>query len=66
MISVEEAMKFIVLNQQQKKNKKKEGSADKKYDGTGHMGNRWVGVLYERQEALLNLSGASPDRVKFR
>ena len=36
MISIEEAMKFIVLNQQQKK--KKEGSAGKKYDGTGHMG----------------------------
>ena len=30
-------MKFIVVNQQKKKNKK-EGSADKKHDGTGHMG----------------------------
>ena len=41
MISIEEAMKFIVLNQQQKK--KKEGSAaDKKYDGTGHMGKQRV------------------------
>ena len=39
MISVEEAMKFIVVNQQKKKkNKKKEGSADKKYhDGTGEV-----------------------------
>ena len=51
MISIEEAMKFIVVNQQKKKNKKKEGSAaDNKYDWTGHMGGlewarAWVKIL---------------------
>ena len=35
MISIEEAIKFIVVNQQKKN--KKEGSADKKCAGTGYM-----------------------------